>query len=149
MGVRPRLQLQTTAPAFILLVDQMGWSVSRWLTRTIRRVQIQLQVSKIYLVSYLSVINVSVWEAGLRPAPARPLPSLPRSRLRSHMTEHSYISKILGRGELGYNSAEQEDIGEGWRLMGCDTDTVQIPISSSSFQPSVAVRDTNRCSTKW
>ena len=114
MGVRPRLQLQTTAPAFILLVDQMGWSVSSCLTRTVRRVQIQLQVSKIYLVSYLSVINVCVWEARLRPAPARPLPSLPRSRLRSHMTEHSYISKILGRGELGYNSAEQEDIGEGW-----------------------------------
>ena len=70
MGVRPRLQLQTTAPAFILLVDQMGWSVSSCLTRTVRRVQIQLQVSKIYLVSYLSVINVCVWEAGR--APPRP-----------------------------------------------------------------------------
>ena len=62
-----------TAPAFILLADQMGWSVSRWLTRAIRRVQIQLQVSKIYLVSYLSVINVSVWEALLRPAPPTPI----------------------------------------------------------------------------
>ena len=59
-----------TAPAFILLVDQMGWSVSSCLTRTVRRVQIQLQVSKIYLVSYLSVINVCVWEAGR--APPRP-----------------------------------------------------------------------------
>ena len=88
-----------TAPAFILLADQMGWSVSRWLTRAIRRVQIQLQVSKIYLVSYLSVINVSVWEALLRPAPPRPLPS-----------------PAAVTAEIPHDGAflHQQDSGKGW-----------------------------------
>ena len=88
-----------TAPAFILLADQTGWSVSRWLTRAIRRVQIQLQVSKIYLVSYLSVINVSVWEALLRPAPPRPLPS-----------------PAAVTAEIPHDGAflHQQDSGKGW-----------------------------------
>ena len=66
-------------------------------------------------------------------APPRPAHShhRPRSRLRSHMTEHSYISKILGRGELRYNSAEQQLIGEGWwgviHTLQIHWNSVQVP----------------------
>ena len=66
-------------------------------------------------------------------APPRPAHShhRPRSRLRSHMTEHSYISKILGRGELRYNSAEQQLNGEGWwgviHTLQIHWNSVQVP----------------------
>ena len=76
-------------------------------------------------------------------APPRPAHShhRPRSRLRSHMTEHSYISKILGRGELRYNSAEQELNGEGWwgviHTLQIHWNSVQVPHFYPPWQPEI------------